>query len=134
MSNGRPFQFVLVGGVCFSANMVVLYVGSEVLAWHYLSSMMVSIAIANTLGWYLNRLLSFDRSEDKWWIEYGRYMSVSISSTLFSLSLMFLAVSLAGINYLMASASIALLMMSLNYLAHRDWTFRSSGNGFSDRS
>lgn len=114
--------------------MVVLYVGSEVLGWHYLSSMMASIAIANTLGWHLNRLLTFDRSKDKWWIEYGRYMSVSISSTFFSLSLMFLAVSLAGINYLMASASIALLMMAFNYLAHRDWTFRSSGNGFSDRS
>lgn len=94
--------------------------------------MVVSIVIANTLGWLLNRNWTFPESRFFWWVEYGRYMSISFSSTLISLLLMILCVSVLGIHYLLASAAIALAMMAFNFIAHRDWSFAAS-EGSADR-
>lgn len=119
-------RFVLIGGVCFLTNLAVLYVGTDILGWYYLLSMAVSIIVANSLGWLLNRNWTFPASRFSWWMEYGRYMSVSFSSTLISLLLMILCVSVFGMHYLLASASIALAMISFNFIVHRDWSFAAS--------
>lgn len=107
-------------------NLAVLYCGTELLGWHYLLSMAASIVIANTLGWLLNRRWTFIGGTLSWWKEYIRYMSISLSSILISLFLMAVCVSALGINYLLASGGIAILMLLGNYIAHRDWSFASS--------
>lgn len=126
MKDTRLIRFVIVGGLCFVTNLAVLYGGTDLLGWHYLISMAVSIVVANTLGWLLNRLWTFWKSGRPWWVEYARYMSVSFSSTLISLMLMVLGVSVIGIHYLLSSAIIALVMLLFNFIAHRDWSFASS--------
>ncbi|HHV48281.1 MAG TPA: GtrA family protein [Rhodocyclaceae bacterium] len=126
LKNKRVVRFVLIGGVCFLTNLAVLYVGTDILGWYYLLSMAVSIIVANSLGWLLNRNWTFPASRFSWWMEYGRYMSVSFSSTLISLLLMILCVSVFGMHYLLASASIALAMISFNFIVHRDWSFAAS--------
>lgn len=122
----RLIRFVLVGGVCFMTNLAVLYGGTSLLGWHYLVSMAVSIVIANTLGWLLNRSWTFLSCAQSRWDEYVRYMSVSLSSTAISLLMMFLCVSVLEIHYLLASAGIALLMLLFNFVAHRDWSFSTA--------
>lgn len=116
-------RFVVVGGLCFSTNLGVLYVGTDIFRWHYLASMLLSILIANSLGWLLNRHCTFSGSRFSWWVEYLRYMSVSLSSMAISLLLMILCVSLLGWHYLLSSAVIALAMLVINFVAHRDWSF-----------
>jgi len=124
--NWQLMRFACVGGVCFFTNLAVLYCGTELLGWHYLLSMAASIVIANTLGWLLNRRWTFIGGTLSWWKEYIRYMSISLSSILISLFLMAVCVSALGINYLLASGGIAILMLLGNYIAHRDWSFASS--------
>lgn len=119
-------RFALVGGVCFVTNLTVLYVGTDILKWHYLLSMLASIIIANSLGWALNRRWTFAGSRLSWGMEYIRYMSVGFSSVVASLLLMALCVSFLGIHYLLASALIALAMLLANFIAHRDWSFSSA--------
>lgn len=127
MVRDKPLiRFVMVGGLCFVTNLAVLYGGTDVLGWHYLISMAVSIVVANTLGWLLNRLWTFGESGQAWWAEYGRYLSVCFSSTLISLVLMVLCVSVMGLHYLLASAMIAVLMLIFNFIAHRDWSFAAA--------
>lgn len=116
-------RFVVVGGLCFSTNLGVLYVGTDIFRWHYLASMLASILIANSLGWFLNRRCTFSGSRFSWWVEYLRYMSVSLSSMVISLLLMILCVSVLGWHYLLSSAAIALAMLVINFVAHRDWSF-----------
>lgn len=126
MKETRLIRFVIVGGLCFVTNLAVLYVGTDLLGWHYLLSMAVSTVVANTLGWILNRLWTFWKSRRPWWVEYARYMSVSFSNSLISLLLMVLCVNVIGLHYLLSSAIIAILMLLFNYISHRDWSFASS--------
>jgi len=124
--NKALIRFVMVGGVCFATNFAVLFCGTGVFGWHYLISMAVSIVVANTLGWLLNRRWTFAESGDPWWKEYFRYLSVSLSSTLIGLGLMVLCVSVMSIHYLLSNAMVSLLMLLFNFIAHRDWSFSGS--------
>jgi putative flippase GtrA len=85
--------------------------------------MCLSIVIANSLGWRLNRSWTFASREKLWWLEYGKYLSISFSSIIFSLGLMYVCVDIIKINYLLSSAVIAILMLTLNYLAHGKLSF-----------
>lgn len=125
MMNKRFTRFALVGGLCFSSNLLTLYLGTELFGWHYLVSMCLSIVIANSLGWRLNRSWTFASREKFWWLEYSRYIGVSLSSIIFSLVLMYICVDIIGINYLLSSAAIALIMLTINYFAHGKFSFKS---------
>ena len=119
----RWLRFVLVGGTCFLANLVVLYVGTDVLGWHYLVSMAASIAVANSLGWLLNRGWTFRSTNVRRLPEFARYLAVNLAATVVSLALMALLVSGLGVHYLLASALLAAVFMVINFIAHRDWSF-----------
>ena len=121
--DARWRRFLLVGGLCFFTNLMVLYVGTELVGLHYLVSTFFSIFVTNTLGWVLNRKWTFASSSSNWLLEYGRYLTVSLSGFAFSLGLMTLLVSGAGVHYLLASASIAVGMTVVNFAAHRGWSF-----------
>jgi putative flippase GtrA len=119
----RFLRFVLVGGLCFLTNLTVLYLATERLGLHYLVAMGISIVIANTLGWALNRRWTFaSRSRDAW-AEFGRYVTVNLSGFALSLGLMALLVSGLGLHYLIASALIAAALMLVNFVVHRSWSF-----------
>lgn len=119
----RWWRFVMVGGLCFTVNLLVLYLATDVWGWHYLLSMLLSIAIANTLGWFLNRVWTFVSTSTEWFAEYLRYLSVNLSSFVLSLLSMAALVSGLGIHYLAASAINAVALTMFNYLAHRGWSF-----------
>ena len=119
----RWWRFVMVGGLCFMVNLLVLYVATDIWGWHYLLSMLLSIAVANTLGWFLNRVWTFGSSSSKLLSEYIRYLTVNLSSFAFSLLSMAVLVTGVGVHYLVASALNAIVLTVFNFLAHRGWSF-----------
>jgi len=120
----RLLRFLLVGGICFGINLVILYVGTGLLGFHYLASTVVSILITNIIGWLLNRNWTFDARHREPICQLFKYLSANSMSYFVSLGLMALLVSLLSINYLLASAIIAGLMALLNYMLHKNWSFR----------
>jgi putative flippase GtrA len=125
MSTQRSFlKFAVTGGVCFGVNLAILYVGTSMLGWHYLLSMMVSIASVTALGWAMNRQWTFRVARPPSIGEFARYSGVTFLSCAIALGLMALLVSGLGIHYLVANMSIAAAMTSVNFIAHKDWSFR----------
>lgn len=119
----RWWRFLAVGALCFIVNGLVLYVGTDLAGLHYLVSMLISIFIANTLGWALNRRWTFGSRSQDCLAEYTRYVVVNLSGFLFSLVLMALLVSGLGVHYLLASAGMAVVLAAFNFMAHRGWSF-----------
>lgn len=130
--DARWWRFLIVGGVCFCANLLVLYVGTGLLGLHYLVSMLISIVVANSLGWLLNRVWSFRSRDIARAAEYLRYLSVTFVSSAVSFVLMALLVGVFGVHYLLASGLIAAGMTILNFLAHRGWSFSGGRVGAKD--
>ncbi len=122
----RWWRFLAVGGLCFVVNVLVLYIGTELAGLHYLVSMLISILIANTLGWALNRQWTFASTSSDWFAEYTRYLAVNLSSFALSLVLMAVLVSGLGVHYLLASGGMAVVLAAFNFVAHRGWSFADS--------
>lgn len=127
----RWFSYLLVGGLCFGANLLVLYICTGLLGIHYFASMLISIPIANTLGWLLNRNWTFSSSRGQWAAEYIRYLTVNLGSYSLSLLLMVLCVSVLKMHYLLSSGIIAVALTIINFSLHRSWSFTK--NDHTDR-
>lgn len=112
-----------MGGACYCAGIVLLYLGTEKLGLHYLVSMAIALVLVNILGWLLNRRWTFLPSGSSPLTEFFRYFLANISGFFLTMLLMGILVSWLGVNYLLASALIALAMMFVNFFVHRYWSF-----------
>lgn len=119
-------RFAVVGTVCFLSGIASLYLLTDVVGLHYLISMSISLLIVSLLGWLLNRAWTFKSRSLQVKAEIGRYVAVNLAGYGATLVLMALLVSGLGIHYLGASVVVAILMMLVNYLAHKNWSFGKS--------
>lgn len=125
------FRFLITGALCFLVGIFLLYVLTDIARIHYLVSMSIALLVVNLLGWLLNRKWTFEsKSANKKW-EFARYIAVGLAGYGVTLLLMALLVSVFGINYLIASVIVALLMLLANFVTHRNWSFRRKSAGHS---
>lgn len=122
--DARLPRFLVVGSACFLTNLLVLFICTEKIGMHYLASMIVSIVIANSLGWAANRAWTFEPTQEKWHSEYRKYFIVNLGSFGLSLISMAILVSGLGVHYLLASTFNAIGLTVLNFALHRDWSFK----------
>lgn len=116
-------RFVVVGGGCYLLGLALLYVGTGWLGLHYMVSMALALVLVNVAGWYVNRRWTFGAANSQPVFELGKYFLVNGTSFVATLGIMLVLVSGIGINYLVASALTAGLMLLFNFMAHRTWTF-----------
>ncbi|MBC8007187.1 MAG: GtrA family protein [Prolixibacteraceae bacterium] len=117
-------RFAIVGGACFAAGVLILYVLTDLGGLHYLLSMSVALVSGSFLGWILNRTWTFRSDAADTGMEFFRYLGVNIGAYIATLLLMGFLVSGLGVNYIVASVVIAFAMMFANFLIHRAWSFR----------
>jgi len=120
----RFVAFVLVGGFCLAANMLVLWALTSGLGLHYLLSTMVAFAAVTPLGFLLNKVVTFRTRRESAPIELPRYFTVMAASFVANLMLMYVLVSVLGVWYLTASMAVAVLLVVVNFLASDRWSFR----------
>lgn len=117
-------RFGSVGFLCFLGGLALVFMLTEWLHLHYLLSMAIALLVLNFVGWLLNRHWTFKLRTQRSWPELARYLLVSGGGFALTLLLLEMLVSGLGINYLLASAIVALLMAVLNFTVHRLWSLR----------
>lgn len=119
-------RFVVVGGVCFLTSFASLYLFTDIAGFHYAISMCITVVLVNFLGWLLNRLWTFKSSSIHTRAEILRYFVVNFFAFGVTLAVAAVLISGFGIHYLVANAIVAILMMLVNFLAHKNWSFNTS--------
>ncbi len=127
-------RFGAVGGFCFVLGLILLFIFTDLLGWHYLLSMAMALLLVNIVGWLLNRVWTFDSQSPEKRAELGRYLSVNLAGAPVTMVLMAILVSGLGLHYLIAGAVVAVGMMFLNYVIHKHWSFRVTKGGDQHRS
>ena len=120
----RFAAFVLVGGFCLALNTLALWALTSGLGVHYLLSTAIAFLAITPLGFLLNKVLTFRTRREYAPIELPRYMSAMAASVGANLALMYLLVSVLGMLYLPASALVAIVLVSFNFLTSDRWSFR----------
>lgn len=117
-------RFMLVGGLCYLLNLLLLYGGTTILGLHYLLAAFLAFTLVNSLGYLINRRYTFRQESGLFWRGLWRYNIVTLSSCCWVLLLMYLLVSYLGVGYLAANIMISIGIAGYNFLLHSTWTFR----------
>lgn len=121
-------RFASGGGVCFAANLGVLWVATEKWKWHYLAALALAWAVALVLGFTLHRRWTFRARSAGWAEQARRYLAVNVGQALVSTLLMVALVSGCGLAPWLASVLCAGLLMAATFVLHRNWSFRAGEN------
>lgn len=74
----EKFRFLAVGGICFIFTVIINFVLKwTVLSNHPTSAMLVSVALASVLSYYLNKYWTFKKKENRSILEFVLFMTVS---------------------------------------------------------
>lgn len=74
----EKFRFLAVGGVCFVFTVLVNFALKwTILSSHPTSAMLLSVALASVLSYYLNKYWTFKKKETKSILEFILFMTVS---------------------------------------------------------
>ncbi|MXN75177.1 GtrA family protein [Burkholderia sp. 4701] len=122
---GRFLRFALVGGLCASLNLSILWLFTSWLGWSYLVGVVFSFFSVNWLGLWLNNRFTFNRESKPRAKEIKRYYATMSGALALNFATMYAMVSVLGIHYLLACILLTLLFTIVNFLTHCIWTFSS---------
>jgi len=115
--------YTLVGGVCFTLNLVALWLLTSVLGLHYLLSTMIAFFMLTPLGFWLQKLVTFRTPRARAPVEWPRYFATMGTSFAANIALMYILVSLLGLWYLAASVVVSVVLLVSNFLVNDRWSF-----------
>jgi putative flippase GtrA len=118
------FKFLLIGGFCTLQNIFWLYFLTTILKIHYIISMIILAIIVNSLGYYLNKKYTFQKTNGNFWRGLLKYHFIMLSSFLTVLLLMYILVDILNFWYLYANIIITIGMTIYNFFLHKKLTFK----------
>jgi glycosyltransferase involved in cell wall biosynthesis/putative flippase GtrA len=124
LSRSAPLRFALVGALNAGLNLALLWVMVSLLGVPYLLACAVLFVLLNWVGYRLNKSLTFRLGTGIRYREAMRYFAVMGLSLALNLAMMVVLVDHWHVPYLWASLIVTLALACMNFLAHRDLTFR----------
>lgn len=115
--------YAFVGGVCALLNLAAMWLLTSALGLHYLVSTMISFFALTPVGFWLQKVVTFQTPLAATPFEWPRYLFTMAASFAANLALMYLLVSILGVWYLAASVVVSLLLLAGNFLVNSLWSF-----------
>jgi putative flippase GtrA len=122
---GRFAKFATAGGLSFLANLALLWLGTALLKLHYVFSMLVSALTVNVIGFTINRYWTFDATSNPLLGDARRYLLANAVTMLAALAGTAFLVEVLRVQYLLANALVAAVLLCGNFAVHSSWTFRA---------
>lgn len=119
---GELARFCIVGLLSVALNNLIIVALTELLGFHYLTSIFLCFLLATLMGFVLNRSWSFRKRSAVRHVEVARYFTVTILGLFLGLFASWYFTGY-GIPYYVTMIVVGILMAPLNFLAHRLWSF-----------
>ena len=116
-------KFCVVGGTGYALNLAVFSLLAVGLNVHHIAAATVAflVALANNFWW--NRHWTFKARDGHAGFQAARFFTVSVVAFLFSLGMLELLVSVAGVPKVAAQAISIAAATPLNFLGNKMWSF-----------
>lgn len=121
MSHSLP-RYLIIGALSFAVDAGTLYAAHGVLRIWLPLATTVAYAAAFTVNFSLNRLWAF-RSTVKVGGQVARYLTLTGVNYVLTVVIV-TGLAAAGLHYLLAKMSAAMVIAMINYVAYRTWVFR----------
>ena len=118
-------RFGLVGASGYVVNLLVFTAALHGLDFGYRSAATVAFAVAVTNNFLWNRHWTFDAGDGHAGFQAARFFVVSFGAFLFSLGMLELLVSVAGLPEVLAQAIAIASATPLSFIGNKLWSFRA---------
>lgn len=120
----------VLGGTCFTLSLLLSWLLVDGLGVGVLSATAIGFVLMNGVSHHISRLWVFQvrragEQAPTYRRSLFRYLLVMGATLALNLLFMAVAVHVFGLHYLLASALLAALFFGVNFLLHRDWSFRA---------
>lgn len=120
----KVFKFLFIGGFCAVLTLVLMYLLTSIFLINYLISAIITILITNYIGFFLNKVFTFQTDKKLFWRELWKYYGVMLSSNMINLCIIYTLVDIIRIWYLYANMVSIVALTPVNYLLHKYWSFK----------
>jgi putative flippase GtrA len=118
-------KHIIAGSLALACDLSVLYLCTEILQIHYLTSTLLGYLAGLAVAYWLDITWVFTfRKHEQRRVELTIFNDIVVVGLLLNQGLMYLLVELVLIDYLQAKLVIAAVVMSVNYLAKKLLLFR----------
>jgi len=118
-------KYIIAGSLAFACDLSALYLCTEMLQIHYLTSTLLGYLVGLGVSYWLNITWVFTfRKYEQRLVELTIFNGIVVVGLLLNQTLMYLLVELVMIDYLQAKFVIAAVVMSFNYSAKKLLLFR----------
>ena len=118
-------RFGLVGASGYVVNRVVFTAALHVLGAGYRTAATIAFVVAVTNNFLWNRHWTFDAGEGHAGFQAARFFLVSFTAFLFSLGMLELLVSVAGLPEVLSQAIAIASATPLSFIGNKLWSFRA---------
>jgi len=124
LNQGKITGFFLIG--CFSTliDIGLLYFFTEYFGIWYIYSATISYTCGIIVNFLLNKYLNFRDTSRNFLRQFSSFTLVSMSSLALTLGVLYLAVEIFSINYLLGKIIAVIIAFSWNYFGQSRITFR----------
>jgi putative flippase GtrA len=116
-------KFGLVGGSGYVVNLVVFALLSELAGLHHIPAAVGAFCVAVSNNFLLNRHWTFRARDGHAGFQAARFLTISVVGLGFNLVVLELLVSAAELPELAAQAVAVALVMPVNFIGNKLWTF-----------
>lgn len=121
----RVFRYLTSGGITALVLFISLIIFREVLGFWYLLASVLSFCLSVVTSFSLQRFWTFRDNEDKnTHKQFLFFVAVSVCNLAINTSLMYVAVSIFDIQYLIAQFIVTGLIAFITFFVYRDIIFR----------
>ncbi|AFZ48412.1 GtrA family protein [Cyanobacterium stanieri LEGE 03274] len=120
----KVFKFLFIGGFCALLTLALMYFLTSILLINYLISAVITILVTNYIGFFLNKVFTFQTDKKLFWRELWKYYGVMLSSNMINLCIIYTLVDIIRIWYLYANMISIVALTPVNYLLHKYWSFK----------
>lgn len=124
----RVFRYLIAGGTAAATNLVLLYVFTSLMGIWYLMSAVFAFIIAFVVSFLLQKFWTFtDGSTEKWKSQAMVYLIVTSTNLGLNTLLMYVAVDVFGVHYMLSQFIISGLIACESYFVYQIFVFKKKG-------
>jgi len=125
---GEKLRYLLIGGSCSVADLLLLYLLVDFLHVWYLAASVISFTLVSLFGYFGQKYFTFKNDSKNHTKQLTIYFLVLGASLLINSLSMFFFVSVVGIWYILASIITKFVVLVWNFMANKYITFKQHSN------
>ncbi len=118
-------RYLISGGIAAAVDLVSLFVLTDLLQVWYLASATIAFVLTLVTSFILQKFWTFKNAgQDGAHRQFAGYLSLSIANLFVNAGLMYLFVTVLGIQYLAAQVAAIAIIAGYGFFLYQHWIFR----------